>query len=193
MGCSSPSGAGTCLRVGSGQVDVDRFEALVAQGRGALEQGDALAAAAVLREALELWRGPPFADFVYEPFAQPEIARLEESRLAALEDRIDADLASGEQAGLVGELEGLVREHPLRERLQGQLMLALYRSGRQADALEHYRDARESMVEELGLEPGPRLAGARASDPGTRPRARPADRDRPGHRRRRVDRGAAGG
>jgi YVTN family beta-propeller protein len=93
----------------------------------------------------------------YEPFAQPEIARLEESRLAALEERIDADLAAGEHARLVGELEGLVREHPLRERLRAQLMLALYRSGRQADALQAYRDARRGLVDEIGVEPGPEL------------------------------------
>jgi len=150
-------GRGYVLRVEPGQVDVDRFETLVAEGRRALEGGDALTAGAVLREALALWRGPALADFAYEPFAQPEIARLEEARLAALEDRIDADLASGEHARLVGELEALVREHPLRERLQGQLMLALYRSGRQADALETYHTARDRLIDELGLEPGPEL------------------------------------
>ena len=147
-------GRGYALRVEPGQLDVDRFETLVAQGRDGLEQADALTAAAVLREALAVWRGPALADFAYEPFAQAEIARLEESRLAALEDRIDADLASGEQVGLVGELEGLVREHPLRERLHRQLMLALYRSGRQADALQAYREARRDLLDELGLEPG---------------------------------------
>jgi DNA-binding SARP family transcriptional activator len=150
-------GRGYMLRAEAGQVDVDRFEALVAQGRAALVQGDALAAGAVLREALGVWRGPALTDFAYESFAQAQIARLEEARLAALEDRIDADLASGEQARLVGELEALVREHPLRERLRAQLMLALYRSGRQADALESYRKARQTLVEELGLEPGSRL------------------------------------
>jgi Bacterial transcriptional activator domain/Bacterial extracellular solute-binding proteins, family 5 Middle len=98
------------LRIGRGQADVDRFEALAAEGRGALENGDALTAAAVLREALGVWRGPPLADFAYEPFAQPEIARLEEACLAALEDRIDADLVSGEDPRLVGEPEALVRE-----------------------------------------------------------------------------------
>jgi YVTN family beta-propeller protein len=145
---------GYALRVEPGQVDVDRFETVAAQGQGALEDGDAVTAAAVLREALGMWRGPPLADFAYEPFAQAEIARLEESRMTALEDRIDADLATGEQARLVGELEALVREHPLRERLRGQLMLALYRSGRQADALQAYRDARRDLLDELGLEPG---------------------------------------
>jgi DNA-binding SARP family transcriptional activator len=147
-------GRGYVLRLEPGRLDVDRFEALAAQGQRALEEGDALSAGAVLREALALWRGPPLADFAYEPFAQPEIARLEEARLAALEDRIDADLASGEHARLVGELEALVREHPLRERLRGQLMLSLYQSGRQADALEAYRDARRELLDGLGLEPG---------------------------------------
>jgi DNA-binding SARP family transcriptional activator len=147
-------GRGYVLHAALGQLDVDRFEALVAQGREALEQGDALTAAAVLREALGVWRGPALADFAYEPFAQADIARLEESRLAALEDRIDADLASGAHARLVGELEALVLAHPLRERLRGQLMLALYRSGRQADALQTYRIARRELLDELGLEPG---------------------------------------
>jgi len=150
-------GRGYVLRIEPGQTDVDRFEALAARGRRALEAGDALTASAVLREALALWRGPPLSDFAYEPFAQPEIARLEEARLAALEDRIDADLASGEHARLVGELEALVREHPLRERLRGQLMLALYRSGRQADALDAYRDARRKLLDDLGLDPGSEL------------------------------------
>ena len=151
-------GRGYMLRIEPGQTDVDRFEALAAGGRRELEQeGDALTAAAALREALGVWRGPPLADFAYERFAQAEIARLDEARLAALEDRIDADLASGEHARLVGELEALVREHPVRERLRGQLMLALYRSGRQADALEAYREARGWLRDELGLEPGHEL------------------------------------
>jgi YVTN family beta-propeller protein len=150
-------GRGYALRVEPGETDVDRFEALAAEGRGALDDGDALTAGAVLREALAVWRGPALNDFAYEPFAQPAIARLEESRLVALEDRIDTDLASGEHARLVGELEALVDEHPLRERLQGQLMLALYRSGRQADALETYHIARDRLIDELGLEPGPEL------------------------------------
>jgi len=150
-------GRGYTLRIEPGQTDVDRFEALVARGRRALADGDALTAGAVLREALAVWRGPALSDFAYQPFAQAAIARLEESRLVVLEDRIDADLASGEHARLVGELEALVHEHPLRERLQGQLMLALYRSGRQADALQTYRIARVRLIDELGLEPGPEL------------------------------------
>jgi YVTN family beta-propeller protein len=147
-------GHGYLLQAVPGQVDIDHFESLLAEGRAALRDGDPPRAAERLREALGLWRGPPLADFAYEPFAQSEIARLEELRLVALEERIDADLASGEQARLVGELEALVREYPLRERPRVQLMLALYRSGRQADALEAYRDARHELLDGLGLEPG---------------------------------------
>jgi DNA-binding SARP family transcriptional activator len=147
-------GGGYALVTDGCEVDVERFEALVAEGRRALASGDGRAAGERLREALALWRGPPLADFAYEGFAQGAIARLEEERLEALEDRIDADLAIGEQAGLVGELEGLAAEHPLRERLRAQLMLALYRCGRQADALEAYRDARRALLDGLGLEPG---------------------------------------
>ena len=150
-------GRGYLLQAEACHVDSDRFEALVAEGRATLQAGDGRGAAELLGRALALWRGPPLADLAYERFAQAEIARLEEARVEALEDRIDADLAVGELAGLVGELEALVDEYPLRERLHGQLMLVLYRSGRQADALEHYREAREAMVEQLGLEPGPRL------------------------------------
>ena len=150
-------GRGYLLQAEACQVDSDRFEALVAESRVALQAGDGRGAAELLRGALALWRGPALADLAYQGFAQAEIARLEDARLEALEARIDADLAVGQLSGLVGELEALVGEHPLRERLQGQLMLALYRSGRQADALESYRKARRSLVEELGLEPGPRL------------------------------------
>ena len=132
-------GRGYLLQTELGQTDLDRFESLVAEGRRAIQAGDAESAAGRLREALGLWRGPALADFAYEPFAQSEIAGLEEARLAAIEERIDAELALGEHARLVGELEALVHEHPLRERFISQLMLALYRSGRHADALESYR------------------------------------------------------
>ena len=143
-------------------------------------QGSAELAAMTLREALGLWRGPALADVAYESFAQAEIARLEELRRPALEERIDADLALGRHAELVGELEALVAAEPLRERLRGQLMLALYRSGRQADALAAYRDARQILVDELGIEPGRALAELEAAilrqDPGARPaRARAAE------------------
>ena len=110
-----------------------------------------------LREALSLWRGPALADFAYESFAQTAIARLEEIRLAAVELRIDADLVLGRHDGLAGELEALVAEHPLRERLRRYLMTALYRSGRQAEALDAYQDARRGLVDELGIEPSPAL------------------------------------
>ncbi len=138
-------------------LDVDRFHSLADAGRRALADNDPGRAQELLRDALDLWRGPALADFAYEPFAQREITRLQDVRLAAVEDRIDAELALGVDAALVGELEALVCEQPLRERLRGQLMLALYRAGRQADALAAYRRAREYLSSELGLEPGPKL------------------------------------
>jgi DNA-binding SARP family transcriptional activator/streptogramin lyase len=150
-------GRGYELSIDSGQVDLDRFRVLVSQGRGALQAGDARKARGRLGEALAMWRGRPLADFEQEPFAQNEAARLEEERLAVLEDRIEADLASGRHAALVGELEALARQHPLRERFHEQQMLALYRSGRQVDALERYQHTRRELVEQLGVEPGPAL------------------------------------
>ena len=150
-------GPGYRLCLEPGELDLERFELLAASGRSELEQGDADAAASSLREALELWRGPAYEDVQYEAFAQAEAARLEELRLAALEDRIDADLALGRHRDLVPELEALVSEHGSRERLCGQLMLALYRSDRQEAALEAFRRARQAMQDELGLEPGPKL------------------------------------
>ncbi len=145
------------LHVESGELDLDRCEHLAHKGREALASGDQRRAAGHLREALAIWRGSALADLGFESFAQGEIARLEELRLAVLEDRIDADLACGRHAELVGELEALVAEHPLRERLRRQLVLALYRGGRQAEALEAYRAARQMLSEELGLEPTPAL------------------------------------
>src|SRR5829696_509671 len=133
-------------------VDVARFTRLHGEGRAALAAGDPATAAARLREALGLWRGAALAEFS-EPFAQTEGAHLEELHLACLEDRIEVDLALGRHADLVGELEALVARQPLRERLRRQHMLALYRSGRQAEALAAYQDARRALVEELGLEP----------------------------------------
>jgi len=144
---------GYVLRVESDQLDLQRFERLVAAADGT-EPG---VAAATLREALALWRGSPLADLGYEEFVQGPIARLEELRLAAVEKRIEAELAMGSSADLVQELSGLVAEHPLRERLRGQLMLALYRAGRQAEALSAYRETRRVLDEELGLEPSPAL------------------------------------
>ena len=122
-----------------------------------LARGLAADASARLDDALALWRGPALADFAYESFAQPAIARLEEIRLAALELRIDANLALGRHDELIGELEALIAEHPLRERLRGHLMTALYQSGRQAEALDVYQDARRALVDELGLDPSPAL------------------------------------
>lgn len=140
---------GYVLDVGPQQLDLARFRRLRA------EAGDTPASAAeTLREAVALWRGPPLAEFVNEPFANGERLRLEEERLEALEERIEAELSLGRQAALVGELEALVTAEPVRERLRGQLMLALYRCGRQADALAVYRDGRRELVEELGIEPG---------------------------------------
>jgi DNA-binding SARP family transcriptional activator/class 3 adenylate cyclase/tetratricopeptide (TPR) repeat protein len=148
---------GYLFRAAPQEVDVERFEQLLASGREALARGAAADAAGLLRRALALWRGPALADFRFEPFAQAEIARLEELRLVCIEECIDADLALGAAGELVGELQRLTAEQPLRERLRGQLMLALYRSDRQADALAVYRDLHNLFAEELGLEPAPAL------------------------------------
>src|SRR5215210_7310550 len=136
---------GYALYVDPTELDLTRFEQLVAEARRASPES----ASAKLREALALWRGPPLADLAYEEFAQAEIARLEEMRLGAVEQRLEADLALGRHAELLPELERLVARHPLRERFRYQLMLALYRSERQADALHAYRHAREEFSEEL--------------------------------------------
>ena len=145
------------LRVPPDALDVRRFEALLEQGRRQLAGGEPEPASLTLRDALALWRGPALADLAFERFAQTEIARLEELRLTALEARIDADLALGRHDSLVAELETLVAAHPYREGLRAQLMLALYRSDRQGEALETYRRARQTFSVELGIEPGPRL------------------------------------
>lgn len=144
---------GYVLRVETDDVDAARFERLVREARGAEPEERA----SRLADALALWRGPPLADFAFESFAQNEIRRLEELRLGATEDRIEADLELGRHRDLIPELEALVAEHPLRERLREHLMLALYRSGRQAEALEAYHDTRKTLRDELGLEPGPGL------------------------------------
>jgi DNA-binding SARP family transcriptional activator len=144
---------GYVLRLDPARIDLHRFERLAAEGGRALAAGDAETAGRQLSEALSLWRGAPLSDFVYEPFAQAHTARLEELRLAALEDRIEADLRCGRSVELVGELQSLAARHPLRERLRAQLMLALYRSGRQAEALDVFSDTRTALVEELGVEP----------------------------------------
>jgi WD40 repeat protein/DNA-binding SARP family transcriptional activator len=150
------------LSIAPGERDLDRFEKLVAAGRTRLEL-DPAGAMQTLREALALWRGPALADLTYEPFAQAEIARLEELRWAALEALAEARLSLGDHAALVPELERAAADQPLRERLHAQLMLALYRSGRQADALTAYRRARELLVEQIGVEPGAELRAMHAA------------------------------
>ena len=148
---------GYLLEIEPDELDLQRFERLLAEGRAALAQGDAGRASSLLHEALALWRGPALAEFVFEPFAQAEIRRLEELRLAAIEERIEADLALGRHPDLIGELEVLIADNSHRERLRGQLMLALYRCGRQPEALAVFTDARARLVEELGIEPGREL------------------------------------
>jgi DNA-binding SARP family transcriptional activator len=144
---------GYALRLQDDRVDVDRVRKLADDSRTA----DPGRRASLLLEAESLWRGPPLADFTYDAFAQTTIAQLEELRLSVTEERIDAEIELGRHAELLGELEARVAEHPLRERLRGQLMLALYRTGRQADALHAYQEARRSLIEELGIDPGPAL------------------------------------
>jgi DNA-binding SARP family transcriptional activator len=141
------------LKIAPGQFDLERFQGLVDAAR----EDPPAERAAKLEQALGLWRGRPLADLSFEGFAQSEISRLEELRIAVLEDRIEAELEAGRHADLVGELESLTDDHPLRERLRGQLMLALYRSGRQAEALQSYHDTRRALVDELGIDPGPTL------------------------------------
>jgi DNA-binding SARP family transcriptional activator len=166
---------GYLLDLNGGELDLLRFEELVRTAHGAEEEDRAR----LLREALDLWTGAPLAEFAYEPFAEGEIARLEERRLAAREDLHDAELELGQHAQLVGELEQLVAQNPLRERLRGQLMLALYRAGRQAEALQAYQEGRRALVDELGIEPSPALQALHASilrqetalAPAVRPRA----------------------
>jgi len=163
-------GRGYLLRVGRERLDAARFEDSFTAGRAALEAGRHAEAAGTLRQALSLWRGPVLADLADYAFTRPGAARLEELRLAATEVRIDADLALGRHDALTAELEQLAGAHPLRERLHGQLMLALYRCGRQGDALAAYRRARDLLAGELGIDPGEPLqrlhAAVLAQDPG---------------------------
>jgi DNA-binding SARP family transcriptional activator len=148
--------AGYALAIDPRAIDAHRFEALL-DGARLARRNDPERASADLRTALALWRGEALADHRFDEFAQVEIARLDERRLEAIEERFAAELAGGADADLVGELRALVAEHPLRERLRAQLMVALYRSGRQAEALETMRSGRSLLVEELGIEPGPEL------------------------------------
>ena len=173
---------GYALEIAPEQVDLERFRALVERGRRELGDDSAEDAARTLRDALAFWRGRPLADLANEPFAADASRALEEERLAALETRIDADLACARHAQLVGELTSLVRAEPLRERLRAQLMLALYRCGRQSEALDAYADARQTLVSELGLEPGPELQELQQAilshDESLRPPETPARRRR---------------
>ncbi|MBV8953266.1 MAG: winged helix-turn-helix domain-containing protein, partial [Solirubrobacterales bacterium] len=148
---------GYVLELGVDELDSERCQRLYEAARSALAVGNAVGAASLLGEALALWRGPPLSDFTYEPFAQAAIARLEELRISCREELIDAELALGRHAEVVSTLEALVREHPFRERPRGQLMLALYRCGRQADALEEFQRTRAMLVEQLAVEPGAEL------------------------------------
>jgi predicted ATPase/DNA-binding SARP family transcriptional activator len=148
---------GYALDVVAEAIDARRFEELLRRARMALGRDDPEGASADLETALELWRGEALADFRYDEFAQGEIARLEELRVEAIEERMAAALAAGGGEELVGELQALAAKHPLRERLRGQLMVALYRAGRQAEALEAMRVGRQLLVDELGIEPGPEL------------------------------------
>ena len=145
------------LQLDVDELDAHRFEALLEDARGELAAGHPDRALAALERSLALWRGPPLADLAYEPFAQTEIARLEDLRVAAIEQAIEAKLELGRHSEVIGQLEQLVEEHPYREALHAQLMLALYRSDRQADALQAYQNARKRLVEDLGIEPGTRL------------------------------------
>src|SRR3954471_3881102 len=162
---------GYVLYVDPAELDLARFEQLVAEARRASPE----TASGKLGEALALWRGPPLGDLAYEQFAQAEIARLEEMRLGAVELRLESDLALGRHAEVVAELETLVARHPLRERFRYQLMLALYRSGRQAEALEAYRQARQELSDELGLEPSESLKQLEAAILRQDPDLAPAD------------------
>ena len=150
-------GHGYELRVEPGELDVERFTELLEAGRRALASNEPEVATTTLRAALSLWRGPALTEFANERFARSEIDRLEELRLAALTERIEADLALGRHADLIGELEVLTARYPFQERLCAQRMLALYRSGRQAEALEAYRALRHALVVQLGIEPGASL------------------------------------
>ncbi|MFV1963526.1 MAG: BTAD domain-containing putative transcriptional regulator, partial [Acidimicrobiia bacterium] len=148
---------GYLFEVADGELDIDVFESLALQGREALDAGHAADATSIFQMALGLWTGVPFGDLQYANFARTQVARLEESRIAVVEDRVEAELALAHHADLIGELESLTAEHPYRERLWGQLMVALYRAGRQAEALRTYQKARSLLGEELGIDPSVEL------------------------------------
>ncbi|HKN46059.1 MAG TPA: AfsR/SARP family transcriptional regulator, partial [Propionibacteriaceae bacterium] len=146
-------GSGYALQVPVDAVDVQRFERLASEGRAVLRRGDGETAATTLRSALDLWRGPPLDGLPSYPWVLAEVARLDHLWLDVIEDRLDAELFLGQHADLVGELDALAVAHPYRERLWGQLMVALYRSGRQADALEAYQAASRALADGHGLDP----------------------------------------
>src|SRR5712691_739041 len=153
---------GYVLELPGERIDARRFAAGTAEGTALVER-DPATAGGILRDALALWRGPALADFAFEPFAQADIARLEELRQRCLEARVDADLAAGRDAELISELEALIRASPYRERLRAQLMMALYRGGRASDALALYRSTRQMLLDELAIEPGPELRSLEAA------------------------------
>jgi len=166
-------GRGYLLCVEEGALDLVRFEQRIAAGRQALAEGRPAAAVGLLNDGLGLWRGEPLAELADRAFAAAEIGRLKELRLAALEARAEADLALGHEAAIIGDLESLANANPYRERFRAQLMLALYRAGRQAEALAVYTDTRRLLIDELGIEPGEQLrelhGAVLAQDPGLRP------------------------
>jgi DNA-binding SARP family transcriptional activator/class 3 adenylate cyclase len=186
------TGRGYLLQVAPGQLDLARFEELVRDSRGA---DDPAEASLLLRDALSLWRGRALTDLASELGTQPEVARLDEERLVALEDRIEADLAIGAHDAVIGELEAIVAEHPLRERPRRLLMLALYRAGRQAEALALYQRTRRELVEELGIDPSPALQRLEKAilmqDPALDGPARPTPRAPAGGEMPRVPSGPA--
>ncbi len=176
---------GYVLELKADELDADRFERLYKAGRAALDGGRADDAVALLTQAMALWRGPPLADFTYEPFAQGAIARLDELRLNAREELIEAQLAAGHHEQVVSELEFLIREHPFRERPRGQLMLALYRCGRQAQALEAFQEARRTWSKSLRSSRETRYASSSRRSCARTPRSRQRPSERAPRRRRR--------
>ena len=183
--------AGYRLAADPDEVDAHRFQRLAAEGRAALATDAPEKAAELLRDALALWRGPALADVGGAPFAAAQIVRLEELRVGAVEDRVEAELALGRHRALVAELGELVSAHPLRERLRGQFMRALYGSGRQSEALEAYEDARRELADSLGADPGPELAAVHLAvlrgDPALLPDTARAPLARPGNVSRETD------
>ena len=174
------------IRLRPDQLDLHRFEALRGEARDALRRRELERASDTLRQALALWRGAPLAEFAAEPFAGAEIARFDDLRVTARQERIDIDLELGRHGELASELELLIQDRPLRERLREQLMLALYGSGRQAEALAVYRDIRRVLSDELGLEPGAGLQHCRRRSWRTTPRSTRSRHARPGSGRRRT-------